>query len=100
MSDVEERLRDALPKLNRLGATVRFDLGKDGMWVVDASGAAPTLSEDDDGDLDVACTIKITSDNLVKLMDGKLDPMLGYTLGKIKVSGSMGVAMKLVGAIG
>lgn len=100
MSDVEERLRDALPKLNRLGAMVRFDLGKDGMWVVDASGAAPTLSEDDDSDLDVACTIKITSDNLVKLMDGKLDPMLGYTLGKIKVSGSMGVAMKLVGAIG
>lgn len=99
MSDVEERLRDALPRLTRLGAVVRFDLGKEGAWLVDACGAAPTLAEDD-GDADVACTIKMTSENLVKLMEGKMDPMLGYTLGKIKVSGSMGVAMKLVGAIG
>ncbi len=100
MSDVEDRLRDALPKLSRLGAMVRFDLGKDGAWLVDARGTAPTLDEDDGDDADAACTIKISADNLVKLIDGKLDPMLGYTLGKIKVSGSMGVAMKLVGAIG
>ncbi len=99
MTDVEDRLRDALPKLSRLGAVVRFDLGKDGAWLVDASSGSPSLDEDD-GDSDVACTIKITGENLIKLMDGKLDPMLGYTLGKIKVSGSMGVAMKLVGAIG
>lgn len=99
MTDVEDRLRDALPKLSRLGAVVRFDLGNDGLWLVDASAGNPTLGEDD-GDADAACTIKITGENLIKLMDGKLDPMLGYTLGKIKVSGSMGVAMKLVGAIG
>jgi putative sterol carrier protein len=99
MTDMEDRLRDALPRLARLGAVVRFDLGGDGKWVVDARGASPLLNEDD-GDADAACTIKITADNLTKLMDGRLDPMLGYTLGKIKVSGSMGVAMKLVGAIG
>lgn len=100
MTDVEDRLREALPKLGRLGAVVRFDLGADGAWLVDARGGAPVLDEDAGADADVACTIKITSDNLIKLMDGRLDPMLGYTLGKIKVSGSMGVAMKLVGAIG
>lgn len=100
MTDVEDRLRESLPKLARLGAVVRFDLGNDGRWLVDARTNAPTLGEDDGDDADAACTIKITSDNLVKLMEGRLDPMLGYTLGKIKVSGSMGVAMKLVGAIG
>lgn len=100
MTDVADRLRDSLPKLARLGAVVRFDLGNDGAWLVDARTNAPTLDQDDGGDADAACTIKITPDNLIKLMDGRLDPMLGYTLGKIKVSGSMGVAMKLVGAIG
>lgn len=100
MTDVEERLRDTLPKLSRLGAMVRFDLGNDGQWLVDARGNSPTLVEDDGDDADPACTIRLSSDNLVKLMEGRLDPMLGYTLGKIKVSGSMGVAMKLVGAIG
>lgn len=100
MTDVADRLRDSLPKLARLGAVVRFDLGDDGAWLVDARTHTPTLGEDDGDAADAACTIKITPDNLIKLMDGRLDPMLGYTLGKIKVSGSMGVAMKLVGAIG
>lgn len=100
MTDVEDRLRDALPKLARLGAVVRFDLGADGAWLVDARGNSPILDEDSGADTDATCSIKITAENLVKLMEGRLDPMLGYTLGKIKVSGSMGVAMKLVSAIG
>lgn len=101
MSEAEHRLREALPRLGRLGAVVRFDLGSDGIWVVDARSSSPVLArtDDDDDDADAACTIKISADNLVRLMDGSLDPMLGYTLGKIKVSGSKGVAMKLVGAI-
>ena len=96
--EIETRLREALPQLGRLNAAVRFDLGSDGCYFVDARSNPATLSEDDEADAD--CTIKIKPENLLKLMDGKLDPMLGYTLGKIKISGSMGVAMKLVNAIG
>lgn len=40
-------------------------------------------------------TITISSENLAKLMHGKLDPTLGYMTGKLKVEGSMGVALKL-----
>lgn len=98
MSETEDRLRQALPRLGRLGAVVRFDLGSEGNWVVDARSSAPMLVRDGD-DEEAACTIKISADNLIRLMDGSLDPMLGYTLGKIKVSGSKGVAMKLVSAI-
>lgn len=94
---LEERLRAALPALSRLGAVVRFDLGKEGRPLLDARTAPATLAEDGDDPAD--CTITISKDNLLKLMDGKLDPMLGYTLGKIRVAGSLGVAMKLVGAI-
>lgn len=101
MSDVENRLRDALPRLGRLGAVVVFDLGGDGRWLVDARNSQPRLEEDgDEGELEPACTIKLSGENLLRLMDGRLDPMLGYTLGKIKVSGSLGVAMKLVNAMG
>jgi putative sterol carrier protein len=32
---------------------------------------------------------------LVQLIDGRLSPTLAYTLGQIKVEGSLGVAMKL-----
>ncbi|WP_333825936.1 SCP2 sterol-binding domain-containing protein [Pinisolibacter sp.] len=98
-SDVlEAKLESVLPALSRVGAVVKFDLGDDGSEILDARSAPAKLV----ADLDVPpdCTIKITQDNLLKLLDGKLDPMLGYTLGKIKVAGSLGVAMKLIGALG
>lgn len=44
---------------------------------------------------DVACTIKISEANLVKLVQGDLNPMTAFMMGKIKVSGDMSVAMKL-----
>ncbi|MFA6022175.1 MAG: SCP2 sterol-binding domain-containing protein, partial [Rhodospirillales bacterium] len=87
--DLEDDLEKSLPKLAGLGAVVCFDLGADGQWTVDARTRQPSLTQD--GDLDPACTIKISAENLVKLMAGRMDPMLGYTLGKIKVQGSMGV---------
>lgn len=98
MQEVEDRIEAVLPKLSRLGSVVKFDFGADGNLVVDATGPAATVARDSDVDAD--CTIKITPANLVKLIDGDLDPMLGYTMGKIKVVGSTGVAMKLVGALG
>ena len=95
---IEERFEKLLPSLARLGAVVRFDMGADGAPVLDARGGRAILTDDEAADAD--CTIKITKDNLLRLIDGKLDPMLGYTLGKIRVAGSMGVAMKLIGALG
>ena len=32
---------------------------------------------------------------MAKLMDGALNPMMAYTLGKLKIEGSMGIAMKV-----
>ena len=95
---LEARLQSVLPSLARLGAVVKFDLGAAGEISLDARTAPAVLAEDLDAEPD--CTIKITEENLLKLLDGKLDPMLGYTLGKIRVGGSLGVAMKLIGALG
>ena len=54
----------------------------------------------EDGSLEPDCTIKVSRDNLVKLVNGEMDPILAYTLGRIKIQGSMDIAMKLVKAIG
>ncbi len=32
---------------------------------------------------------------MAKLIDGELNAMMAYTLGKLKIDGSMGVAMKV-----
>ncbi len=97
MSDeIESIVQETLPKLSRLNAVVRFDLGEGG-YTIDARQAPAALAED--GSVDPDCTIKVSRDNLVKLINGQMDPMLGYTLGRIKVQGSLEVAMRLVKAI-
>jgi putative sterol carrier protein len=59
---------------------------------VDATATPPTLSNDD---AEADCTIRLSEDRLAQLIDGRLSPTLAYTLGQIKVEGSLGVAMKL-----
>lgn len=93
-----EQLTVALPRLKGLGAVIGFDLGKDGKWLVDARGATPVLAPAGTGAA-ADTTIVISFDNLIKLLDGKLDPMVAYGLGRIKVQGSKGLAMKLVSAL-
>jgi len=92
LDSVEEKMEAMIGDLGNLNATVKFDCKGEGFIFLDATCDPAEISHDDD----VAdCTIKISTQNLEKLLDGRLDPMLGFTMGKIKVKGSMGIAMKL-----
>ncbi|MDE4304521.1 SCP2 sterol-binding domain-containing protein [Phaeobacter gallaeciensis] len=73
--------------------SLKFDCGEDGVIVL-ADGTATT--EDSDTD----CTLRLSEDNLKKLLTGKLNPMTAVMMGKIKITGDMGVAMKLGKLIG
>ena len=75
-----------------LGAVLKFDCGSDGRIVVDGRATPNTV---DNHDRDADCTVEITLDNLNNLLSGKLDPVTGFMGGKFKVSGDMGIAMKL-----
>jgi putative sterol carrier protein len=86
-----DQIRAQLPQLAALGYKVKFVLDA-GVVYVDASRTPPTVSNDD-GEAD--CTIRLSEDRLAQLIDGRLSPTLAYTLGQIKVEGSLGVAMKL-----
>ncbi len=68
--------------------SLKFDCGDDGVIVL-----ADNIASTDDRDTD--CTIRISRENLTKLLTGKLNPMTGVALGKLKISGNMSVAMKL-----
>ncbi|SCA54757.1 Sterol-binding protein [Candidatus Terasakiella magnetica] len=96
IEQVEERMSEMLDDLESLNATVKFVCKNDGVIFLDATETPAVLSHEDDM---ADCTIKITTQNLEKLLAGKLDPMLAYTMGKLKVKGSMGIAMKLTGLL-
>jgi putative sterol carrier protein len=86
------QIRAQLPQLAALGYKVKFAINDTGVIFVDASQTPPTLSNDD---READCTIRLSEDRLAQLIDGRLSPTLAYTLGQIKVEGSLGVAMKL-----
>ncbi len=76
-----------------LNARVKFVLGGPGDTILVDARSTPVTVERTDGDAD--CAIRLTPENLKRLMNGKMDPVLAFTLGKLKVDGSKGLAMKL-----
>jgi|TARA_B100000315_G_scaffold232515_1_gene244807 putative sterol carrier protein len=92
IDDIAGDFRSRAGEFTGLKARVMFDLGDDGSLVVDATEAPPEISVEP-GDAD--CTIRLSLDNLKKLMSGNLSPTLAYAMGKLKIEGSMGLAMKV-----
>jgi beta-glucuronidase len=73
--------------------TIKFDLVDEGVYrlVIADDGSCGV----EQGDGDAAATVKMTSADAVKMMTGKLNPMVAFTTGKIKVEGDMQALMIL-----
>ena len=89
---VVKSLEAKLAEFAGLNARVRFDMGDDGTIAIDAKDGAPRLADEA---MEADCTIRVSAENMEKLIAGDLNPMLAYTLGKLKIDGSLGVAMKV-----
>jgi len=74
-----------------LGSSIKFKFSE-GVIHLDGTGDANVVTNNDDSS---ACTISISLENFNKLMNGDLNPMTAFMMGKLKVDGDMGVAMKL-----
>ncbi len=92
LETITQAIRSKVGADSGLDATLKFDMGGDGVIVIDGKSTPNTVSNDN-GDTD--CTVGITLDNLQALLDGELQPATGFMAGKLKVSGDMGVAMRL-----
>src|ERR1700742_3075282 len=82
ISELTEELRKQAGRNVRLGYKVKFVID-DGIIFWDGTGDTPDIGNEDKGEADT--TITITAENLQKLMQGGLDPTLGYMTGKLKV---------------
>lgn len=73
-------------------ASVKLDFGDTGVIFIDGTQSPPAVSHDDaDADTTLVCSIE----TFEKIMNGTQDPTMAYMMGKLKIKGSMGLAMKL-----
>ncbi len=89
---ITQSITQRLHEFAELKACVRFDFGDDGTVAVDARSLPPVVA---DATAEADCTIRLSMENAAKLLDGTLNPMLAFTMGKLKIDGSMGLAMKV-----
>jgi len=67
---------------------------EEGIWYIDLKsgtgklGKGPPPSE-------AGCTMTMDSDDFVKMFAGNLKPTTAFMMGKLKIKGDMGLAMKL-----
>lgn len=73
--------------------SLKFDCGAAGVIVL-ADGTATTVDRDTD------CTLRLSVENLVSLLKGKLNPMMALATGKLKLTGNPAVALGLAKLLG
>lgn len=91
LQELTEQTRNKVTHADNINATVKLVTDK-GVVYIDATQSPAVVSNDDKP---ADCELQISLDNLVKLSTGDLNPMMAVMMGKLKIKGDMGIAMKM-----
>jgi len=92
VSQFEKKASSAPP----IGGSIKFEVDGQGI-LIDGSGDSNTVKASDQ---EADCTISLTAEVLEKLRDGEINPMMAVMGGQIKITGDMGLAMKVQSLMG
>ncbi|MBN8825983.1 MULTISPECIES: SCP2 sterol-binding domain-containing protein [unclassified Spirosoma] len=91
LQELTEQIRTKVTHADNINATVKL-VTDQGVVYIDAT-QSPAIVSNEDKPAD--CDLQVTIDNLVKMSTGDLNPMMAVMMGKLKIKGDMGIAMKM-----
>ncbi|XP_045147744.1 sterol carrier protein 2 [Echinops telfairi] len=97
--EIEKKLEEEGEQfVKKIGGVFAFKVrdgpgGKEATWVVDVKNGKGSVHPNSDKKAD--CTITMADSDLLALMTGKMNPQSAFFQGKLKITGNMGLAMKL-----
>ncbi|RMC08691.1 hypothetical protein DUI87_14939 [Hirundo rustica rustica] len=97
--EIEKKLQEEGEQfVKKIGGIFAFKVkdgpgGKEATWIVDVKNGKGSVALNSDKKAD--CTITMADTDLLALMTGKMNPQTAFFQGKLKISGNMGMAMKL-----
>jgi putative sterol carrier protein len=92
LAQVTDHIRNAVGENSGLGKTVKLDLGDAGKIYIDGASVPNTVTNDDKP---ADAVVTMSWDDFTALSEGRLDPMMAFMQGKLKIAGDMMIAQRL-----
>lgn len=92
LDEIVSKIRQKTTYATGFQSRVLFDFGDDGCVHVDAT-LTPAEISTESKEADVTLTTSI--ETFSKILNGESDPNIAFMMGKLKIRGSMGLALKL-----
>ncbi|XP_061681896.1 sterol carrier protein 2b isoform X2 [Syngnathoides biaculeatus] len=99
--EINKKLQeDGAAFVKKIGGVFAFKVkdgpgGKEATWFVDVKNGSGCVHNDNDAAKKADCTIAMSDSDLLDMMTGKMNPQMAFFQGKLKITGNMGLAMKL-----
>ena len=92
ITDITASIRRKVGEDCGLNATIKLTVDEVEHIHVDATQKPNVVSNDD---LPADCIIRVRRENLLKIIEGSLNPAFAFMMGKIRVEGNMGLALHI-----
>ncbi|MFK8005475.1 MAG: SCP2 sterol-binding domain-containing protein [Saprospiraceae bacterium] len=93
---IYSNMKEKAANLDPIGATLKIVVDEHVVYV-DGTGDANEVSQEDK---EAECVISTSMDTMKELLSGNSNPMMAVMMGKVKIKGDMGVAMKVQSLLG